>query len=528
MGTLNDNEFVAAKLSEVPAGTMKAVEHGELRILLSNIDGEIFAVGGSCPHYGAQLEKGVLSDKRVVCPLHHAAFDVRTGELLEPPALDCLPTFEVRIDGDEIIVAIPPDTAQTRQPDMLGYDPEGDPRTFVVLGAGAAAAAAVQTLREDGYRGRLVMITQESRLPYDRPNLSKDYLQGNADPEWMPLRSDEFYEGIGIEIMRDAKVKTVEVPSMTITFENGEALLYDKLLIATGGVPRVLKVPGADLKNVFTLRSYDDADAIIAALDGAKRAVVIGGSFIGMETAASLRSRGLEVTVVAPEQTPFERVFGREIGERFRRAHEEQGVTFRLGASVEQIEGKSAVSAVQLGSGEKLPADLVVIGIGVRPATDFLMGLDLAEDGGVVVDEYFQAIDDVYAAGDVAQFPDWRTGERQRIEHWRTAEQQGRQAAHNMAGKDIPYTGIPFFWTRQAGLALSYVGHATSWDDLIVHGSIADGAFLAFYIKGGQVAAVAGMKRHRDLDTAHELLRRGKMPDIAELRRDDLDLSIYL
>jgi len=524
MGTLNGTEFAAARLSDIPDGAMKAVEHGKLRILLTNIDGTIYAVGGSCPHYGAPLDDGVLSDKRVVCPWHHASFDVRTGDLLEPPALDCLPTFEVRVEDDQIFVTIPPGTEQTRTAERVVYDPEGDARTFVVLGGGAAGNAAVQTLREDGYRGRLVLVTREKRLPYDRPNLSKDYLQGTAEPEWMPLRPDEFFEQIGVEIISGAPVRSADLPSKQLTFEDGRTLPYDKLLIATGGVPRTLTIPGADLKRVFTLRSFDDSDAIIAAAKDARRAVVVGASFIGMEAAASLRARGLDVTVVGPEKTPFERVFGKEIGERFRWAHEEQGTQFRLGAGVARREGKDTVAAVVLDNDEHLPADLVVVGVGVKPATDFIRGVQLAEDGAVVVDEYFQALENVYAAGDIAQFPDWRTGERQRIEHWRTAEQQGRQAAHNMAGKDIQYTGVPFFWTMQAGVTLGYVGHAAGWDDTIVYGSVRNDDFIIFYVKGDAVTAVAAVGRDRALNAAHELLRRGKMPAAADLRKGEVDL----
>jgi NADPH-dependent 2,4-dienoyl-CoA reductase/sulfur reductase-like enzyme len=439
-----------------------------------------------------------------------------------------LPRYEVRIEGERVIAALPDEPVDRRAPLMARHDARQDERTFVILGGGAAGYMAAQTLREDGFQGRVLMITREDRLPYDRPNLSKDYLQGHAEPEWMPLRSDEFFTDHDIEVMRGKEVARVDAKRKTVSFKGGELLAYDALLVATGGEPRTLPIAGSDLKNVLTLRSFADSDAIIDAAEGAKSAVVIGASFIGMEAAASLKTRGLEVTVVAPDQTPFEKTLGVEIGALFQKIHEDNGVRFRLGAKVARISGNGKVEAVEIESGEKIDADLVVAGVGVKPATDFLAGVNLHKDGGVMVDDYLRAADGLYAAGDIAWFPSPLTGERQRIEHWRTAMQQGRIAAHNMAGRSVSYDSVPFFWTRQFDAGLLYVGHTTSWDEIIFQGDLSIQNFLAFYVEGNRVRAVAGMNRDRDVAVVEGLMRNGRMPTPDHLRRNTVNLPELL
>jgi NADPH-dependent 2,4-dienoyl-CoA reductase/sulfur reductase-like enzyme len=456
---------------------------------------------------------------------------VKTGDLLEPPAFDALSRYEVKIEGDSVIVLVLDEGEDRRTPPMAPRDARQDERTFVILGGGAAGYMAAQTLREEGFRGRVLMVTREDRLPYDRPNLSKDYLQGHAEPEWMPLRPDEFFDEHGIEVLRGSEATRVDAKAKTVSLKGGEELAYDALLVATGGEPRALQIAGSDLKNVLTLRSFADSDAIIAAAEQAKRAVVIGASFIGMEAASSLKTRGLEVTVVAPEQAPFEKILGAEIGALFKKIHEDNGVRFRLGAKVARITGNGKVEAVEIESGEKpekLDADLVVVGVGVKPATDFLKGVELSDDGGVVVDEHLRAADGLYAAGDIAHFPSSLTGESQRIEHWRTALQQGRIAARNMAGRSVSYDSVPFFWTRQFDAGLLYVGHATSWDEIIFHGDVSTQNFLAFYVKGNRVRAVAGMNRDRDVAAVEGLMRGARMPTPDQLRGATVNLTELL
>lgn len=515
-------EAFVANVGDLKDGEMKEVAVGETKILLARVNGKFHAVGATCPHYHAPLVDGVLNGERIVCPWHHACFSVVTGNMEEPPALDALPCYEVVIEGEKVSVRLPEEISDHRTPEMSKRDAK-DERLFVILGGGAAGYAATQTLREDGFRGRVLMLTREDRLPYDRPNLSKDYLHGHAQPEWMPLRGDEFFDEHDIEVLREKEVTRVDAANKTIAFSDGSTQKYDALLVATGGAPRQLKIEGSELRNIFLLRSFADADRIIETAQNAKRAVVVGASFIGMETAFSLTERKLSVTVVAPDKIPFERTLGAEIGALFRQLHESHGVTFKLGANVARFEGKENVHAVVLDTGERIETDLVLVGVGVKPATGFLEGISLDKDGSVIVDENLRAAESLYAAGDIARFPDARTGEPTRIEHWRVAQQHGRVAAHNMAGKKIAYDGVPFFWTTQFDIALTYIGHAAHWDEIIFQGDVSARDFLAFYVKENRVAAVAGMNRDRDMAALEELMRLNRMPAPAQLREGQID-----
>ena len=511
-------DVTVAEADELANGAMKQVSADGVEILVSRIGGNFYAVGAHCPHYGAPLVEGVLSGDRIVCPWHHACFNGRTGDLIEPPALDALPHYDVKIENDQVIVRVPNEAADRKTP-LMTKRANQDERVFVIAGGGAAGYSAAQTLREDGFTGRLLMITREKHLPYDRPNLSKEYLQGNAEPAWLPLRSDEFFTDNNIEIIAGKEIRMIDAAAKNITFADGETLHCDALLVATGAEPRKLPFQLQSQSNVFLLRSYDDSEAIVAAAEKGKRAIVIGASFIGMEVAASLRTRGCEVTVVAPDQLPFEKILGPEIGRLFQNIHQDHGVNFRLGTSVTGLIGKEKVTAVALENGEQLAADLVVVGIGVKPATAFLNGLTLNSDGGVIVDEFMRAAEGVYAAGDIACFKSPLSGEYQRIEHWRTAMQQGRTAAHNMAGKVVSNDSVPFFWTRQFDAGLLYVGHAREWDAIIYQGEVNTQDFVALYVKQNRVLAAAGMNRDQEMAAIEELMRLDQMPT-ADQRKD--------
>ena len=509
---------------------MKEFSVDETRILLARVRDQFHAVSPTCPHYGAPLVEGALCGTRLVCPWHHAVFNVVSGDLEEPPALDGLVSYDTRVEGEHVIVTVPliPNaTPDRRTAPMSVHDALADSRQFVIIGAGAAGYAAAQTLREEGFRGNVVMITREDRAPYDRPNLSKDYLHGHAEPEWMPLRPAEFFSEHDIQLLLNREVTRVDAPTKTITFEGGETMEYDALLVATGGAPLRLNIPGSDLKNVCVLRSFADADSMIETARRSRRAVVIGSSFIGMEAAYSLRERGLEVTVVAPSKEPFETTLGAEVGALFRRLHESHGVHFKLGSMVYRFEGSHNIEAVVLDNGEVIKTDMVVVGAGVRPVTHFLEGVELDHAGGVVVDAHLRATDGLYAAGDIASFPDPHTGERVRIEHWRTALQQGRAAARNMVGHETAFDGVPFFWTRQFDAGLLYVGHAASWDEIIYHGEISSHEFLAFYVKNDRVLAVAGMNRDREMAAIEELMRLDRLPTPTQLKYNDLGKLLF-
>ncbi|MFZ0452784.1 MAG: FAD-dependent oxidoreductase [Ignavibacteriaceae bacterium] len=518
------NNIKVGRINDFPKGEMKSVSVGEDKeILILNINDKIYALGAHCTHYGAPLADGVLNDDTIICPWHHACFNVKTGALEEPPASDDLPKFEVLIENDNVLVEIPEEFPSSKTPEMSERDEENN-ENYLIIGGGAAGYAAAQAMREAEFNGKITIVTRENRTPYDRPNLSKDYLQGSAQEEWMPLRPDDFYSKYNIEFMFDMKVDKIKIKEKKISFEKGEDLSYSKLLIATGGVPRELNLPGSDLKNIFYLRSFSDSDSIIEAAKNSKEAVIVGSSFIGMESAFSLTERGIKVTVISPEEVPFEKTLGKEIGELLKKQHEEGGVVFKLKKNVRNFDGNGKVESVILDSGEKVKTDFVVIGIGVKPATDFIDGLDKNSDGGIKVDDSFWAAEDIYAAGDAAAFPFWLTGENVRIEHWRTSLQEGRLAGFSMAGKNAKYESIPFFWTHQAGLNIRYVGHAKNWDDIIYWGDVSTKEFIAFYVKDNKVIAAAGNDNDREIDAVEVLMKAGRMPSPKELKNGNPNL----
>ncbi|PAP78469.1 apoptosis inducing factor family protein [Rubrivirga marina] len=538
------SDFVrVAAASDLADGEMRQVQADGTDVLLSRVDGVYHACTAFCTHYGAPLATGVLDGTTVVCPWHHAAFDVTSGALCEPPAPDALRSFEVRIDGDNVLVRVPPDAddhgegiayreSDGETPAMASASASEDDRVFLLLGAGAAAEACAEALRTEGYRGRIVLVTKETRPPYDRTKLSKAYLAGDAGDDALRLRDGSFYESHGIEVWTDRTVTKLDPDTQTVTFENGNPVTYDAALVATGGTPRRLPVKGADLDGVLLLRSWEDAQDLLRRTEDVASVAVIGASFIGMETASSLRARGVEVTVIGREATPFEAVLGPEVGRVFQTAAEAKGVSFRLGASVERIETVHADPdadtprrlRVALGDAA-VEADLVVLGVGVEPATGFLTKAPfLRDDGGIGVDRHLRAAPGLFAAGDVAVFPEPRLGRPVRIEHWRLAQQHGRTAARNMIAEGdptmslVPFESVPFFWTGQFGVSLRYVGHAEDWDEVIVDGSLDDREFVAAYVEDGAVRALAAVGRDQDAAAFHRLLARDAVPSPAAFR----------
>ncbi len=506
---MTHQEHDVAALDAIAPGQMQVVEIGEATILLLRDGDTVHAVGATCPHAGAPLADGVRCGDRIVCPWHKAAFSVLTGALLEPPAVDPLPRYEVRIDAGRVLVTLPMrETAREVA--------SGDDRCFVIIGAGAAGAVAAQTLRENGFGGRVVMLDRDNRVPYDRTILSKYAISGEKGGEKSPLQTQSFYRSERIERMT-ATVTAIDATARRITCADGAVLRYDAALLATGGVPKRPDMPGIDLGNVFVLRSRADADAILAQAERSTRAVVLGTGFIGMEVAASLRERGLEVTVIGPEKVPFEKQLGREVGGAFVGLHTKRGVSFRFESKAVALAGGANVQSVLLESGEQVPTDIVVIGFGITPATAGIDGLPRAEDGGVLVDASLQVGDGLYAAGDIAHFPHRGDGAPIRVEHWRVAQQHGRIAALNMLGRGLRYDAVPVFWTIQYLKRLDYVGHATEWDEIIVHGDLAKPEFIAYYVKDGHVAAAAGLDRDRDMAALIELLSRPRRWRAAEL-----------
>ncbi|BAU63662.1 putative rubredoxin reductase [Stanieria sp. NIES-3757] len=516
-------EIIVAKTTDLRDGQMQQIPVDDSQILLAKIKGKFYATGAFCTHYGAPLAKGVLHGERVVCPWHNACFKMTNGNLQEPPALDNLPSFPVRIEGENVLVKLPEKISDGCTPKMSNYDPEKDRRVFVILGAGSAGSAAAETLRQEGFQGKIILISQEANLPYDRTKLSKNYLQGKASEDSLPLRSCEFYQEYEIELRFGQPVTKVDTFTKTITLADNATFTYDALLVATGGKARKLNVPGSDLDNVFTLRQVEDAQHILNTVKQAKQAVIIGSSFIAMEAAASLRQQGIEVTVVSPSSVPFAKILGEEVGKMFQQLHEEKGVKFYLKTKVTELQGNGKVATVVLDNGERIDTDLVLVGIGVEPITDYLIGVELAEDRSIPVSEYLQAAaPDLYAAGDIATFPYAPIGKPTRIEHWRLAAQHGRIAAYNMVNpRPTKFDSIPFFWSGQYDLKLRYVGHATEWDQVVIDGDLKEQKFLAFYVKDRRILAVAGCGRDRDIAAIAELMRLEQMPNADQIQNTD-------
>ena len=497
---MSQQETEVAVLQAIEPGGTKQVEVDGEKVLLLRDGNSVHAVGATCPHAGGPLAEGVRNGDRIVCPWHKAAFCIRTGAVQDPPALDALPRYGVRVDAGRILLTKP-----APAPAAPPAAPDG--RCFVIVGAGGAGAVAAQTLREEGFTGRVVMLDGANRVPYDRTVLSKYALSGRKGAEKSPLQTQSFYREHGIE-RRTAEAARIDAEARRITCADGTVLDYDAALLATGAAPVLPSIPGATLRHVHTLRSRADADAILAQAERSERAVVLGASFIGMEVAASLRERGLDVVVVGKEAAPFAKQLGEEVGGAFVGLHERQGVSFRLGREVASLEGDGQVSSVALEGGERIAADLVVVGFGVKPATSYAEGLARRDDGGLVVDATLRAAPGLYAAGDVASFPHRGDGEPIRVEHWRVAQQHGRVAALNMLGRDISYDAVPFFWTIQYMKRLDYVGHAESWDSVVLHGDLRKPEFLAYYVKEGRVAAAAGLGRDGDTAALIELFAR--------------------
>ncbi|MFO7899154.1 MAG: FAD-dependent oxidoreductase [Planctomycetota bacterium] len=509
----------AAPETDVKEGEPIAVEVDGDDVLLVRVDGEIHACAGKCTHYGGPLADGLLDGHVVTCPWHNARFDVTDGRMVSPPALDHLTCYEAKVEAGDVYVR--PRAEAREEPEPVAGT-EG--LQAVIVGAGAAGNAAAETLRREGFGGKIALITAEPDRPYDRPNLSKEYLSGEAKPEWIPLRDESFYADRGIDLLTSHEVAAVDPGAGSVTFADGSELAYDRLLLATGGVPRPLPVEGGDLEGVFLLRTLADAESIIGALDGAENVVVIGAGFIGMEVAGSLAERGLKVDLVARAAVPMARVFGEAVGRWLRGLHEEAGTTFHMGASVAKIGGAGKVESVELDDGSTLPADVVVAGLGIAPAVDFLEGTGLVEDGAVPVDERLQTkAENVYAAGDIAMVPDARLGRRIRVEHWVVAERQGQHAARMMLGRDDPYDEVPFFWTQQHGKSINYAGSARTFDRIAVRGEIG-GEFLTGYYEAGALRAVASLWRDVDFIAAMQVLKAGRNIDPEQFEDEGVDL----
>ena len=465
--------------------------------LLGHVDGEpvilvrqgeeVFAIGAVCSHYGGPLAEGLVVDQTVRCPWHHARFDLRTGEAMGAPALNPVSCFHVQHHEGKVRVEGKKEPA-FRVPCPL------NPSSVVIVGAGAAGAACADMLRAKGYGGSVTMVGDDEPGPVDRPNLSKDYLAGTAPEEWMMLRTREYYDSIDVELVTGDPAIRISPADREVALRGGRKLNYAALLLATGAAPRSLPIAGADLPHVYRLRTLADSRSIIARAREVGSCAVVGSSFIGLEVAASLRQRGLEVSVIGAESAPLAKVLGEELGLFIQKLHEQHGVRFFLNTKPSAIRD----DRVEFGDGQSVDAKLVVLGVGISPRTSLAEAAGMKVENGVIVDETLRAgAPDVFAAGDVARFPVFVSGEQGRIEHWVVAERQGQAVARSMLGIGGAFRDTPFFWSQHYDVTVSYVGHAPSWDDCEIRGDLDKHDACAIYRRKGKVLAVATIGRDR-------------------------------
>ena len=487
--TVDLSKGVAA--STLTDGGMILGRVGDQEVVLARSGTELFAIRAHCSHYRGPLVKGLVVGDTVRCPWHHACFSLRTGEALRAPALDPIPCWRVEREGDRIFVREKLPEAPPAAPSVSARQ---WPSSIVIVGGGAAGVAAAEMLRRQGYDNPLTLISAAADPPVDRPNLSKDFLAGEAQDDWIPLWPNDFYVEKRIELVLGRRVVSIDPAQRTVHLDDGSDRPYGSLLLATGADPVRLTISGATDGQVHYLRSFADSRILVERAATARKVVVIGASFIGLEVAASLRARGIAVDVVAPGSTPLERVMGVEVGRFVRSLHEAQGVRFHLGQTVARVDGRD----VTLSGGGRLDCDFLVAGVGVKPMSAIAEQAGLAMDRGIAVNEYLEtSAPGIFAAGDVARWPDPHTGERIRVEHWVVAERQGQVAARNLLGGRERFDAVPFFWSQHYDVRINYIGHAERWDEVFIDGSLEALDCSVEYRRGGRTLAIATIGRDR-------------------------------
>ena len=503
---------VRAVEADIPMG-MTQIGEGDAKVLVIRDAHGLRAFQATCPHYGAPLARGEICGTTLYCPWHKAAFDIGDGSLVEPPALSALDQYPIRIEGATIVVTL------TRMEASSPSTRAHDARTFLVVGTGAAAVAAVTTLRYEGFAGRIVMVGRETGEPYDRPKLSKNFLAKKTEPSKMAFERN-FYASRMIEFVMGPATR-IDAAARSVTIEDGTLLTGDALLIATGSRAVVPPFAGGDLPGIHTLRSLADAVAISDAAETARSIVIIGGGFIGLEAAAFLTKRGLSAAVVSLEALPLASKFGDDVAHAIKVYHEGTGVRFIQG-KVARFEGDGSVKTVCLEDGDTIATDLVLIGAGAAPETESITGLAKRADGGIAVDAHLRAADGVWLAGDIAAYVETDSGMTARIEHWRLAEQQGIYAARAMLGAKQPFDAAPFFWSNQGDKRLDYAGYAPSWDTILIKGDVATLDFIAYYVREGRAAAACAIGHNREMIAFLHLLGEGRLPAADILADADL------
>uniref|UniRef100_H3DFC3 Apoptosis inducing factor mitochondria associated 5 n=1 Tax=Tetraodon nigroviridis TaxID=99883 RepID=H3DFC3_TETNG len=505
--------------SELQDGQMMEVEVGHHSVLLTHCEGKFSAIGNQCTHYGAPLSKaGAITGHTVRCPWHGACFNVHTGDLEEYPGIDSLPCHKVRIHNSQVYVSVNKKTLrQEKRIKNMGAAVLGFTHTVVLLGggcvnAGAASLICAEVLRQENFPGRIIMATRDELLPYDKTRLSKVM---NVESESILLRRREFFLQYDIEVWLRKEALSVNTDEKTVTFDDGSVQSYDQLLIATGSRAKSLNVPGMNLENVKMLETPEDARQIHDACMGS-RVVLVGTSFVGMEIASYLIDKASSIAVIGSSEMPYQNTLGPEIGRVTMKMLAEKNVEFHMNDSVVEVRGQEGkVKEVVLKSARVLLADVFIVGIGVKPNSEFLRGSGIQLDSRnfVMVDKYMRTnMPGVFCGGDVATFPLTMAKNRPvHIGHWQMAQAHGRIAALNMLEKPTELSSVPFYWTVLLGKTIRYAGYGEGYTEIVVKGRLEDKKFLVLYIKDDAVVAAGSLNYDPAVSAVAQRLMAGKV-----------------
>lgn len=517
-------EGVVCQESDVGENEMKNFDLGDSKVLIVKQKGKISAIGAKCTHYGALLSTGALGDGRIRCPWHGACFNIETGDIEDYPGQDSIPCYQVRVEKGQVTVrAKKSELENNKRTKIMAHRNIKDDRTFVIIGGGPSGAICAETIRQNGFQGRVVMVCKEPTLPYDRVKLSKTM---GIPVEQLHLRSQKFYDDHQIETMVDAAATTLDASNKEITLNNGYKIKYDKVYVATGSTPRKAAIPGADLKSVLTLRNFADAQYIKDHINEESHVVVLGVSFIGLEIAALCVKKVAKVTVIGRDSVPLRQSFGEAVGARVMKLFQQENVEFVMNSGIKKCNGNAdgAVESVELNDGTILKADLCVMGTGSTLNTEFLKdsGLTINRDGSINTNAHLESsIPDVYIGGDIAHSPVFSSGNNPAtIGHYPLAQYHGRIAALNMTGTSEKLHNVPFFWTMLFGKSFRYCGHGKP-SEVHIEGSLDDLKFVAFYLnEAGTVIAMSSCQKDPVVSQFAEFLAQGKSLTKAEITED--------
>ncbi|XP_068600231.1 apoptosis-inducing factor 3 [Brachionichthys hirsutus] len=510
--------------SDLQDGQMMEVEVGNHSVLLTHSEGKYNAIGHQCTHYGAPLSKGFITGNTVRCPWHGACFNIQTGDLEEYPGIDSLPCHKVKIQNSEVFVSINKKTLrQEKRLKRMGARVPGVTHTVLLLGGGATSLICAEILRQENFGGRIIMATRDTLLPHDKTRLSKVM---NVESDSILLREMEFFHQYNIEVWLRKAALSVDTDKRTVTFDDGSVQTYDQLLISTGCRAKPLDVPGMELDNVKTLETPEDARKIHAACLGSN-VVLVGTSFVGMEIASYLIGKASSISVVGSSELPYQNTLGPEVGRATMMMLSQKNVRFYMNNKVTEIRGVGGkVKEVVLTSSKVIPADVLIIGIGVKPNSDFLQSSKILMDSKhfVIVDKCMRTnVPGVFCGGDVVTFPlAMAKNQLVNVGHWQMAQAHGRIAALNMLDKPTELSSVPYYWTVLLGKTIRYTGYGEGYTEIVIKGKLEDRKFLALYIKDEEVIAAASLNFDPLVSAVAQRLVSGKAITKREAESDDL------